>query len=69
LPVRVRVELLPEGESREVVLERGTVGELLARLGLGREGGVVVKDGRPLVEDEVLSNGDRVRVYRAASGG
>ena len=69
MPMRVVVELLPDGKRLEVELSRGTVGELLHVLGLGREGGVVVKNGRPLVEEEVLEDGDRVRVYRAASGG
>jgi sulfur carrier protein len=69
LPVRVVAEVLPEKRRVELVLEQGTVGELLDKLGLGREGAVVVRDGVPLVEEEVLRDGERVVVYRAASGG
>lgn len=67
--VRVVAEVLPDRRVAEVELERGTVEELLSKLGMGREGAVVVRDGVPLVEEEVLRDGDRVVVYRAASGG
>jgi len=67
--VRVVAEVLPDRRVAEVELERGTVEELLSKLGMGREGAVVVRGGVPLVEEEVLRDGDRVVVYRAASGG
>ncbi len=67
--VRVVAELLPDRRRVEVELEKGTVAELLERLGLSREGAVVVRDGTPLVEEEVLRDEERVLVYRAASGG
>ena len=66
---RVTVELLPEKRVEEVELKAGTVRELLHRLGMSVEDAVVVKDGRPLLEDEVLGDGDKVLVLRAASGG
>jgi len=67
--VKVVAEVLPDRRLVEVELSQGTVGELLEKLGLGREGAVVVREGVPLVEEEVLSDGERVLVYRAASGG
>ncbi len=66
---RVSVEVLPGRRRLVVELEEPTVAELLRRLGLGRESAVVVRDGRPLLEDEELRDGDHVVVFIAASGG
>lgn len=69
LAVRVRARLLPENRVVELELVDDTVAELLRRLGLGREGGVVARAGRPLLEEERLADGEEVTVYRVVSGG
>ena len=66
---RINVEVLPGRRRLVVELEKPTVAELLRRLGLGRESAVVVQDGKPLLEDEELRDGDHVVVFIAASGG
>ena len=67
--VRVEAELLPGGKRVVVELETGRVLELLRKLGMGSEDAVVVRDGVPLLAEDVLLDGERVRVFQAASGG
>jgi len=67
--IKVSVLILPEHRSTTVELEIGLVRELIHRLGYATEGVIVIKNGRPLLEDEQLEDGDNVTVYRAASGG
>jgi len=67
--IKVSVLILPEHRSTMVELETGLVRELIHRLGYATEGVIVIKNGRPLLEDEQLEDGDNVTVYRAASGG
>ena len=67
--VRVEAELLPDGKQVVVELETGRVLELLRKLGMGPEDAVVVRDGTPLLAEDTLVDGERVRVFRAASGG
>jgi len=45
------------------------VKELLKMLGLLPESTVVLKNGEPVTEDELLEEGDEVRVISAISGG
>ena len=56
------------GREREV---EGPIkaGDLLKLLGLLPETAVVLKNGEPVTEDEVLEEGDDVRVISAISGG
>jgi sulfur carrier protein len=67
--VRVKVRLIPEGKNAVVELETRRVSELLHKLGYSFDDAVVIKDGRPLLEEEELSDGDEVAVIRTASGG
>jgi len=67
--VKVSVLILPGHRAATVELETGKVRELVHKLGYATEGVIVVKDGRPLLEDEQLEDGDNVTLYRAASGG
>ncbi len=69
LGVRVKVRLIPEGKNAVVELETRRVSELLHKLGYSFDDAVVIKDGRPLLEEEELSDGDEVTVIRTASGG
>lgn len=67
----VTVRLVPEGEERVVeVEERGVrVRELVKMLGLNPESVVVLKEGAPLVDTDIVKPGERVDVVRVLSGG
>ncbi len=67
---RVRVRMVPGGDVVEVdVGGVVSVRELLRRLGLSVQGYVVVRGGEVLTEEDVVSPGDELEVYRVASGG
>jgi len=70
--VAVRVRLIPEGRVVEVDVGAGgriRVKDLIERVGLNPEAAVVLRDGRPLTEDEVVSDRESVDVVRVLSGG
>lgn len=67
--IRVKVRLIPEGKNAVVELETRRVSELLRKLGYSFDDAVVIKNGRPLLEEEELDNDDEVTVIRTASGG
>lgn len=68
--MKVTVQLVREGKEMVVELpEKATVKDLLKSIGYRIQGSVVVKDGLPIVEDERLSEGDKLQVFLAASGG
>ena len=67
MPVRVRI--MPRGEKREVEEASISVRALVEKLGLSMEGGVVVRDGQPLLESDRVRDGEEVTVILAASGG
>ncbi len=66
----IEAKLVPEGRVVRVSAERPiTVEELLRRVGLSPESAVVLRDGRPLVEADRVSPGEKVEVVRVLSGG
>lgn len=68
--MKVTVQLVREGKEITVELpEKATVRDLLKKIGYRVQGSVVVKDGLPIVEDERLSDGDKLQVFLVASGG
>ncbi|KSW11828.1 hypothetical protein CF15_03235 [Pyrodictium occultum] len=67
--IKVSALILPERQAVEVELTAGTVRELVHRLGYSAEDVVVLRDGRPLLEEDRLEDGDNVTILRAASGG
>lgn len=67
---KVTVELVRENKIIEVELpERARVRDLLKKIGYRVQGSVVVKNSLPIIEDEELKDGDKLRVFLAASGG
>ncbi len=67
--VRVRVRVIPGGRLEDLELEPGSkVADMVERLGLALSGVVVLRDGSPLPEDEVVEEGEYT-VLLAASGG
>jgi len=68
MPAKLKV--LPGGEEKLIDVGSGiTVKELLKKLGLSPESYVVTKNGEVVVEDEIISDGDVIEVYRVVSGG
>ncbi|MCD6340388.1 MAG: MoaD/ThiS family protein [Desulfurococcales archaeon] len=66
----VKLKLYPSGEERSVDVSGVlTVGDILKMLGLDPSDYVVVKNGEVVTEDDVVSNGDVIEVYRVVSGG
>ena len=68
----VRVRIYPT--KREVTIEKPgrkvmRVMTLLRELGYGVYEVVVVKGGKPLTEDDVVTDGDEVEVYEVRSAG
>lgn len=73
--MRVRVEVTPGGKTMEVEIEGGktTVRKLLnvvaPSLGVPAAGLVATRDGEVLLEDDVVRDGDLIKLYRVVSGG
>lgn len=65
--MRVTVSFAGE-EDREVTVEDGTYGDLLAAVGLSPEEATILVDGRPVPEDRAVDV-ERVEVLRLISGG
>ncbi len=68
---KLQVELIPAGRRVEIeVSGKVRVLDVIRSLGLSVEGAIVTKDdGKVLAEDELLSEGESVKVYLASSGG
>ncbi|ADV64330.1 MoaD/ThiS family protein [Desulfurococcus mucosus] len=65
----IKVRVAGEQSPRIVEAAGIRVSELLERLGLSRSEHIVLRNGVPLTEDEVLGDGDEVLVYLVKSGG
>lgn len=55
--------------KKSVVFNGKTVGQLMKKLDLSAENFVISKNGGIVLEDEKLSDGDRVRLFPVISGG
>ncbi len=67
---KVKVRLLPENRDVEVeISERGTIGDLLVKLGVSRESHIVLVDGSPIPETERVPREGEIVVVRVVSGG
>ena len=68
--MKVRVKLVREEKDVELAFEgKARVKDLIHRLGYTVEDVVVLKNGEPLVEDEVLEENSEYVVMPVASGG
>jgi sulfur carrier protein ThiS len=68
--VQVAVEILPGHREQNLEMhERATGIDLLRMLGLAPDAHILVRDDVPIAGDDVLVNGDRVRVIAVVSGG
>ena len=68
--MKVHVELLPSGERKVMKLSDEASGfDVVDALDLRPDAHILVRDGRPIPMDEVLENGDRVKLIKVASGG
>ncbi len=68
--MRVEVELFPQRRTTTANLPAGSTGlDLVRSLGLSPDVHFLVKGEAPIPIDEVLEDGDRVRVIAVVSGG
>ncbi len=68
--MKVRVKLIREGKDVELELKgKARVKDLIHKLGYTVEDVVVLRNGEPLVEDEVLEENAEYVVMPVASGG
>ncbi|BAN90775.1 sulfur transfer protein [Aeropyrum camini] len=66
----IKVRLVPEGVEKVVEAGRPLkAGELLRILGMNEEVAVVLRDGKPLLPEDLVSPGESVEVVRVLSGG
>ncbi|MEL9914761.1 MAG: MoaD/ThiS family protein [Thermoplasmatales archaeon] len=57
------------GENKKIRIEGKTAIEILHSLGLNSNSTIVLKNGRPIPDDEELSEGDEITVMKSFSGG
>ena len=68
--MQVAVEILPGHREQNLEMhERATGIDLLRTLGLAPDAHILVRGDVPIAGDDVLVNGDRVRVIAVVSGG
>ncbi|MCE4611043.1 MAG: MoaD/ThiS family protein [Desulfurococcales archaeon] len=66
----IKAKMLPEGKEVEFEVEKPVkVSDLLKMAGLSSETAVVIRDGTPLLETDVVKPGERVEIVRVLSGG
>ena len=67
----IKIAIYPGGRIRliEFRKSRVSVRRLLKELNYGIYAAVVVKDGVPLTEDDLISDGDELEVYEVTSTG
>jgi sulfur carrier protein ThiS len=69
-PMKVRVTRIPQETTTVVDVEKGeTVQSLLKRLHLRSDAVIVVRDSRPIPEDDTLQDEQELRILQVASGG
>jgi len=67
--IKVKVNLVRQGRTLELEMPEGSrVRDLIKTLGYPTTGVVVTRDSRPLLEDEVLTEGE-LNLFQVASGG
>lgn len=68
--MKLHVELLPSGERKIMKFPDDASGfDVVSALDLKPDAYLLVRDGQPIPMDEVLKNGDRVKLIKVASGG
>ncbi|OGS49244.1 MAG: hypothetical protein A3K68_06035 [Euryarchaeota archaeon RBG_16_68_13] len=68
--MRIQVERFPVREDEEVHLAEPATGlDLLRALGLAPDAHILARSHTPIPLDEVLSDGDRIRLISVVSGG
>jgi len=55
--------------KKNVLFKGSTVKQLMKELGLSSENFVISKNGEIVLEDELLANGDNVKLFPVISGG
>jgi len=67
----IKITIYPGGRIKLIDFQkqRISVRRLLKELNYGVYAAVVVKDGMPLTEDDLISDGDELEVYEVTSTG
>jgi len=69
-PMKVKITRVPQDTTTVVDVEKGeTVKNLLKRLQLRSDAVIVVRDSRPIPEDDTLDDDQALRILQVASGG
>lgn len=68
--MRITVEIFPTRREEAVDLEPNARGlDLLRELRLAPDAHILVRQDAPIAADEILADGDRIRVVGVVSGG
>jgi len=65
----IKVKITSEASPRILDVSEARVSELLSMLGLTLSEHIVLRNGVPLTEEDVVRDGDEVVVYLVKSGG
>ncbi|MEM0134298.1 MAG: MoaD/ThiS family protein [Thermoplasmatales archaeon] len=58
------------GEAKEIQIEGGKSGEdLLKELGLSSSSTIILRNGKPIPEDDIIAGEDDVTIIKSFSGG
>ncbi len=63
------IKVLYRGKEIELPVEKIKAKDLLKELGLSPLSSLVIKNGEVVTEEEILREGDEIRVVNAISGG
>jgi sulfur carrier protein len=55
--------------KKSVALKGNTIKQLMKGLGLSSENFVISRNGEIVLEDELLANGDKIKLFPVISGG
>jgi len=69
-PMKIKITQVPKDTTTVIEIKKGeTVQNLLKRLHLRSDAVIVVRDSRPIPEDDILEDNQELRILQVASGG
>jgi len=69
-PMKIKITQVPQDTTTVIEIKKGeTVQNLLKRLHLRSDAVIVVRDSRPIPEDDILEDNQELRILQVASGG
>jgi len=68
--MKIKITQVPKDTTTVIEIKKGeTVQNLLKRLHLRSDAVIVVRDSRPIPEDDILEDNQELRILQVASGG